>query len=663
MASTQSRAVHMPIRRTLLTSMLIAFGPSALAAGSFSGPGGIEGRWAMEVSVGASMRTREADKALIGIGNGGTASSNTVDDGNLNFKKGDVFSTVLKAVGEVELTKDNFGAFVRARAFSDQTLKSKRMPHGTSANAYRPNEKFDDQGYEEGSQFESVELLDSYVYGNFKPFGKDLSIRMGNQVVTWGESLFILGGINQYSNFDSAALRRPGAQLKEVFLPIPQIHASFQATESLSVESFIHLNHEKVVVDGCGTFFSNADLLNCNFSGSPINPGFFPLGPVELDFTNYNDQQSVNGGGTIGVNGQPVNSGSVAGLSPITGLLAGVTGLPLDFSKINFRMAQLQDRRPSDGGQFGLSGRFFASELDAEFGAYLVNYHQRVPAISLVKTPSNIEGSLFNGLSVGGMSVSNPASYFFDYGKKNIQVAGLSASSNLAGYAVFGEVSYTKGIPAAFNTVDLFKGATGSTGPLARYGNNEAFPMGSILQGFKPLDKIQMQASTIKSFPRILGAASVAVIGEAGLQIWKGIGDPFTGDRFGRSPAFGAAAHSAFNGGACPKTLNPNPENCVVDGYATKTAMGYRLLSVFNYPDAILGKTITPRVFFSHDFKGTSADGVFLEDRMNLGLGMRVDIQTGKYYADLSYSKFNSKARFDPMRDRDFMSVVFGASL
>lgn len=652
------------LRFAVLSALFSMHGLSN-AAGTFEGPAGIEGRWAMEVTVGASMRTKDADESLVFIGNGGRASSGTVDDGNLNYKKGDVFNAVAKAVGELELKKDNLGVFVRAKAFSDFHNRSNRVPHGSSNNGFRPNEPLNDDGFDKGTKFEDAQFLDAYFFGDFEPLGKPLTVKVGNQVVTWGEALFVLGGVNQYSNFDSAALRRPGAQLKEVFLPIPQIYGNLQATDELSLEGFVQLNHEKVVADGCGTFFSQADLLNCNFQGAPINPGVLSLGGADIDFTGYNDQQTFSGGGTINAGGIPIDTSLLAGLSNLPGLgaLAGLTGLPLDIAQLNFRMAQLADGRPKDSGQAGLAARYYAGEIGTEFGAYFVNYHQRIPSLSLVKTPSNIDNSVFNGLSVAGQDVVNPLSYFFDYSKENIQVLGVSAATELFGYSVFGEVSYTKDYPASYNTADLLKGGATGDGPLARYGDPAQFPVGSVLQGYKPLDKIQAQVSSIALFPRRLGASQVALVGELGAQMWRGIGDPFTSERFGRSPAFGAGSHITYNGGNCTAGVNPNPQNCVVDGYATETAFGYRVLAVATYPDAIFGVTLAPRLFFSHDFKGYSADGVFLEDRMNLGLGLRAEMQSAKYFAEMNYSMFNDKAYFDPFKDRDFLSLVVGANL
>ena len=69
------------LKFAVLSALVSTHGLSA-AAGAFEGPAGIEGRWAMEVTVGASMRTKDADESLVFIGNGGKASSGTVDDGN-----------------------------------------------------------------------------------------------------------------------------------------------------------------------------------------------------------------------------------------------------------------------------------------------------------------------------------------------------------------------------------------------------------------------------------------------------------------------------------------------------------------------------------------------------------------------------------------------------
>lgn len=632
----------------------------AYPAGDFEGPVGSRGRWAMEMTVGSSMRLENADKTLVGIGNGGLAASNTVDDGNLNYAKNEVFSSVAKAVGELELTKDNFGAFVRAKAYSDFHTPNKGVPHGASNNAYQRGQEPKDSGFPDGSRFEDIQALDAFAFASFEPMDKPLTIKLGRQVVTWGEALFVLGGVNQYSNFDVAALRRPGAQLKEVFLPIPQMYANFQATESLSIEGFAQLNHEKVVIDGCGTLFSPADLLNCGNSGSGLNPGALALGGTGtfINFSRYTDRQTLTGGGDARV--ETANGSNVGPASTVLG--AGA-------ANINFKMDEAAERRPSDKGQIGLAARYFAADLGTEFGVYAVNYHQRIPNLSLVNRPTENNNSIFSGQGIGALFQIPGLSYFFDWGAQDIQVVGFSAATEFGGWSLFGEVSYTNDYPVPYNTPDLIKGAATGTGPLMQYraqANNGA-PGSVVLAGSKPLDKFQMQASTIKLFPRRLGASAIALVGEVGAQMWKGIGDPFTSERFGRAPAFGAASHSTYNNGQCDLGVNASanldPRYCAVDGFATETAAGYRLLAVFQYPNLLAGINFSPRAFIAHDFMGTSADGVFLEDRINLGLGLKGEIQSGKYFADLSVSLYDDNAFYDPLKDKDFMSFVVGANL
>ena len=54
----------------------------------------------------------------------------------------------------------------------------------------------------DGSRFEDIQLLDTFGFASFEPMDKPLTVKFGQQVVTWGEALFVLGGVNQYSNFD-----------------------------------------------------------------------------------------------------------------------------------------------------------------------------------------------------------------------------------------------------------------------------------------------------------------------------------------------------------------------------------------------------------------------------------------------------------------------------
>jgi len=71
------------------------------------------------------------------------------------------------------------------------------------------------------------------------------------------------------------------------------------------------------------------------------------------------------------------------------------------------------------------------------------------------------------------------------------------------------------------------------------------------------------------------------------------------------------------------------------------------------------GVNLKPRLFWSHDVKGYSADAIFSEDRKILALGLRAEYNS-RFYGDISYTHFNGNAKYDVLHDRDFVSVVAG---
>ena len=54
-------------------------------------------------------------------------------------------------------------------------------------------------------------------------------MRAGKQVVNWGESTFIGGGINSINPIDVSAFRRPGAEIKEGLIPVNMLFGSRRA--------------------------------------------------------------------------------------------------------------------------------------------------------------------------------------------------------------------------------------------------------------------------------------------------------------------------------------------------------------------------------------------------------------------------------------------------
>lgn len=616
----------------LAAAILALISTEAARAERFTTAEGLDGEWNLNLSLGTSMRVGAIDKKLVSAGNTlpdgtrGVANSGS-DNGNLNFDKGDTFSTVLKAIGDVRLKGETFGGLARFKAWTDYTLENKSVRVGSGANGYAPNSQLADSGADRATRFSGVVLLDAYIWGDFKT-AIPTTVRLGRQVVNWGESQFI-AGVNQYGAFDIQASRRPGAQIKEIVLPINQLSLSLSPAEGVSVDAFYQLQGQKHLFDVCGTYFSQVNVINCRKDFAQIFPP--NLGPVR-----FSDGQIMNN---------------------------GINFAPLGLVSRNGVIDWASDIEAKNSGQYGLSGRYFSKALDTEFGAYYVNYHNRAPILSVYKgRPTTHPGSVWNGTVPALRNAAVTA--VLDYSAENIKITGFSASTQVSGWSVGGEISQHKGIPLQLNAPDMLQAISFNAGPLRqRYA---ALGATGTFTGYDRKDKTQAQISAARIFPNLLGAESIFFIGEAAVQRWTGIEDPATGVRYGRNFVFRAADWNLGGTGqvSCTATNLASPqtesnEYCGTDGFFTKNAWGYRMLFEASYPGAIAGVNLKPRIFFSHDVSGYSGDATFVKGRKITSLGLRAEY-TQRYYADISYTMYNRAATYDSLHDRDFVSAVVG---
>jgi hypothetical protein len=635
--------------RIMALAVAAALATPLAHADTFTTDNGLEGRWSLNASVGTSIRMKDADKNLISVVNGGTAGAGA-DDGNLNFKKHDPYSTVGKLTGEFELKGDNGGVFMRAFAWYDYTLKSHNMSHGHFNNGFKSNTNLDDSGFDQLSTFDGLALADAYMFGNWDLGGKPLSVKLGNQVINWGESLFV-PGINAMGAFDTSAARRPGAQVKEILRPQPALMANLGLGNGVSVEAFYNLGWRQNVVDGCGTYWSVADSLNCNNGTVLFGDG-----------TKMNDRGQYNGA--------PLLAGLPAALDPVLASLGLSRSMPL-----NFRMTTAPKIKPKNSGQFGLSSHYFADAIATDFGVYFARYHSHSPIVSVVKQPSALP-SVWSGRiaqlakavpalapSLGSLALLPPGNIVWDYSGENVKTLGLSAATEVGGFSLFGEVSRTRDIPVQINAIDLLVGTALGLGPqakLAAVARDPNVPTGTVIHGYDRKDKTQAQVSFIRQIPQVLGADSLTLLGEVAGQKWSGIGDPNTSTRYVRGFGYNFGPTAAL-GGNCPASIQPNKSYCENEGYATSSAWGYRLSAEFLFPNVVAGINLKPRLFFAHDVKGYAADNLFVEDRQTRSVGLRADYNN-RYYADISYTSYNKSAKYDQFHDRDNMSFVIGAN-
>ena len=107
--------------------------------------------------------------------------SPAVDDNRLNFKKGETFSKIFKGVHDLELKYGDSGVFVRGKYWYDFELKDE----------HRPFYDIDDSGRDDLAKSSGAEFLDAFVYHNYNIGDLPGNVRLGKQVVSWGESTFI----------------------------------------------------------------------------------------------------------------------------------------------------------------------------------------------------------------------------------------------------------------------------------------------------------------------------------------------------------------------------------------------------------------------------------------------------------------------------------------
>ncbi len=571
--------------------------------------GGIEVSFDSQFSLGSSWRAEGQDAALLNYADPSTAvvDGSTSDDGNRNYKKGDAFSQIFKGSHDLQFTYENFGGFVRGKYWYDSALANNSVEHGHgptvapgsfTAVAYDNGSKLDDSNFNDLSKASGATVLDAFVYGSFDLLDMPLDVRIGKQVVSWGESTFIGGGINAINPVDASAFRRPGAEIKEGLLPVNMAYANLGLTDNLSLETFYQLEFQETVGDACGTYFSTSD--------------------VSAD----------------GCNVLTVSSGA-----------ASVS-----------RNEENGSIKASDDGQFGIALRYFSDELDTEFGFYAMNIHSRLPIYSAKAdtTDDAVSKAIAQSISYPDTALyltrrADSASYYIEY-PEDTQLAGVSFSSNFAGVAVSGEVSHKMDTPMQINGVlvtaaFLNRGyAAGKTAAHQAaytevYGAAipEGVGLGQDIKGYRTFDITQAQVTVINLWNQVAGASQVSVVGEAGVSYIHDFDEEL---RYGRSSTYG---EPSFDG--------------TDDGFVTETSWGYRALVSANYTNVVAGIDVRPTVVFSHDVEGYAAapGGAFAEGQQTLGFTVQASYLS-KYRATLAYKQFMG-GDYNVVSDRDFVSA------
>jgi hypothetical protein len=568
--------------------------------------------WGATFTYGPGFRLRDPDPRLIGVAAGGQAFSVNADDGNQNYGRG-IFSNAAKLTGELQFSYRNFGAFFRGFGFYDYENE-----HGERARTPLTNAAKRRVGAR-------AEIRDAFGYYRFRAGGQQHEIRGGWQVINWGESTFIQGGLNAINPLDVSVLRVPGAELRDALLPVGAVKVSLKPSTSTNFEAYYQYSWEDLKIDPAGSYFSTSDIAG---AGSR---------KVMLGF------------------------GSVPDTVPV-----GHPPLPPAFSPVGTAVPRLYsgddpfEDEPRQGGQYGAAFRVFADQLaGTEFGFYFINYHSRLP---LIMARTGTQAGLLGG------NYAATAHYYFTF-PENIKLFGASFNTQLGrtGIAMQGELSHRRDLPLQIDDVEILYAALSplrllppvpQLAPIIQVGTllagtNQvgAFGFSDLIQGYRRFNTTQVQVTGTKAFSRILGADQVVLVGEAA---WGRVHDMPSKDvlRLEGPATFtsGNPVHQQFG-------VQPGTEP--LDAFPTQNAFGYILAGRFEFNNAIGPVNMVPRFSFAQDVSGISPGpaGNFLEGRkaLTLGLGFQYRI---KWEFDVSYTSFFGAGRYNLLNDRDFVAAT-----
>lgn len=444
------------------------------------------------------------------------AASVINDDGNLNYERGDLFSGVMKVSSDLTLTMGGLSFFGRMLYFYD--------PVNTNLREYHPNRITADNYLEVGRQSPvlplppldlpallgdpaaiftgliasrpwgqrsadgsrisygpgavvrnkrrdpevrrqigtDLQLLDAVVSGQFPLWGdRELTVKLGRQIVSWGESTtLVLNSINQANSVNANNAYRIGRTTEEVFTPVGMLFASFEPFEHTTIEGFYQLEWRGVESVAPGSYFSDLDI----GTGNAINTVSASTGGVAED----PDRK-----------GTPLDSPFSA--------ISNTTSTTL----------RLRDHEPSAAGQFGLALKFYAENLGngTEFGVYAMNYHSRLPIASFYAAEASCARREGNELGIDANdltsfllacpdipflhALTNPLQPEAQFARdstaaldtarlqleypEDIQLFGISFNTTVGDYSIQGEVAYRPNLPLQVDLQDLAFAAYGPT--------------------------------------------------------------------------------------------------------------------------------------------------------------------------------------------------------
>jgi hypothetical protein len=598
--------------------LFIAISGTPLHADEFSWfKGRVLGVWKSSVVFGAAVREVSPHPDLVGAGAatsgefpGATGAIAVVDDYQLNYPKGSLVAAPATFFSDLRLMSGTSGVFIRVRAWYEMALNAKKFPHGNPGNIYASNAQLSDDGFVGAGKFQGIDIHDAFFFGDYRLGRSKLHLRVGRQVVHFGEGL-IYPGINAMNPNDYAWLSQTGSQvLSGGYLPVARVFTGFSFPNGLSVDGFYNLEFRSSVFPGCGTWYSFVD------------NGFQPGCNIVI---------------AAGVPDQTLSQLALksywAGTTPAAG--AYPEGGPPHPGASG---------EPEGDGQFGFAVRQFVEPIGAEIGVYFSKYTSHFPTISMLPGPTALD------FAVNNMWAGDQKAW------------AVSIAGGVRNVALSAQFTRTHDVPGQRNFPEMIRGLFENKGP---YGGKFQEYIGGEFPGYYLLNVNQFQFGGTAQIGPLLRLRNATLTTEANMM-WHTNLPPVDGPGAERILRFGNFGYANYSepGGECPPMPLPNGivHKCEVDGFATPFAMGVKSRFATVFPQFWRQLTMTPAVAFGFDPVGFSSDGSITGGRVSAAGLLRIN-QGQRYYGEVGATWFRRGAEWDANRDKGVYTFTFGINL
>jgi hypothetical protein len=252
----------------------------------------MQGSWVSSITGGMATRTQNPKCSLTGDpnANGCGAGANTAqwsngDNGDLNYRKGQPYSAYLSATSELLLTMptEGYKFLIRGTALYDFAASSTNRTELSPA-AYN-------------QVVRNAELLDLWAQKDFNIGDERAHVRVGNQVINWGESYFASGGINATNSLDIQKLYIPGTQLKQALLPAPMISFASGLPAGFSSEGYLQVQWNGNKYPPVGSYWSTSNVFGRGALPGSFNSNNFNVGAIDagtIAGPNSNNNGAIN---------------------------------------------------------------------------------------------------------------------------------------------------------------------------------------------------------------------------------------------------------------------------------------------------------------------------------------------------------------------------------